>query len=203
MKRILSILSLILRIIKHLVVYLVIILPLELIGLIVLLLVLPFLSKDREDLPRLVRWFDNHELYTKQDIQDGIDGLAGDIPFRKKNNIYPYGPYNYLRNLWHRYNWLALRNPLNYFQYKVLGRKRKDVSILKKLVGSPFVGDLKGQKQGLRYMELDDNIWEIYYVKRLYGSRGLRVRIGYKISKDNKYCQWVLVINPFKKIESD
>lgn len=201
---------LLLRILKQALVLILILLPLELLGLIILPVILPFIPKDQEYLPCWLRWYDNHERYTYQDTQDGIDGLAGDKYYRVKHKIYPYTVnYSFWHLLWHRYLWLALRNPLNYFQYKYCGKLGPSyVTVLK---GEPNVGDLPGQKQGTRYMELANGAWELYCVKRLYGklwpkwfhNRGLRVRIGWKITTPKKHYQFCFVINPCCNILSD
>lgn len=114
--------------VKHIVVQLIkflfIVLPLELLGLIVVAVALIPTLRDRrilqddlqeQRLSSIFRWFD---------VGDTIDqkyGLNGDLPYQLRfldGDIVNPSAFKVWRM---RYNWLALRNPLNWFQYNVLG----------------------------------------------------------------------------------
>src|SRR5690349_2988503 len=102
------------RLIKRVLQWVIILLPLMLLGFIVLAVVLPFIPKDTEVLPKWLRWFDNYSGY-RNEYPIG-DGLSGDPDYRIRRRLDGH------KNLyWERLNWLALRNPVNYFNYKVLG----------------------------------------------------------------------------------
>lgn len=99
-------------------------------GMVVLPFVLPFIRKESEQLPKAFRWYDNHEVHLKDinNLGDDIDGLMGPRKYRIKiGALRADGSDNpnfgYFKRLWHRYNWLAIRNPAYYFQHAVVGHR--------------------------------------------------------------------------------
>lgn len=204
------------KFIKHLLVFFFIKLPVQLIGIPILAVLLLFIPKDVEYLPRLFRWWDNHERYTSGNKSD--DGLSGPDYIRDKWR----NPTGWLA----RFNWLALRNPANYFQYFVLGAEKHSHYEKLKQVGAYFndVGELKydpisscmmvgthtWNTRGWYYQEVlngDDKLWEFYMVWPLYKKWHFRLRAGWKLGGfySNKNTgdgiQWVLAVTPFKKLE--
>jgi len=169
-----------LRFLFNLTKLLVICLPLELIGLILvpIALLIPTYSYR---LPTYLRWFDSADWYTGRDTEI-IETIS-------------------VEGFWTRYYWLAIRNPLNYFGYKVLGHKVID-NTKGIQSGTPNIGDTIGHVSGYQYNTLD-NIYEYYLIYKWNRSKCLRFRMGWKISngpdnKINSYIQWVMVIQPYK-----
>lgn len=191
-----------LLILKHFCIWLGVVVPLKLIGRIVLALVLPFIPKEQEYLPKFVRWFDNAEYWTGADAADGVDGLAGDVPYRIKTGYYEAG---YWGRLWLRYDWLARRNAINYFQKLVLGKTFHIPYDVVHTDGDKETGDTR--QAGLYRIQLADGLWEWYLIKELSSSLPnslLRMRLGYKIYdpallKEGHACQWVFKIGLAKK----
>jgi len=192
-----------LRFIRWLLTWLLILLPLQLIGAVLLLLYLPVhralvrrgLSQSIK-LPFLLRWFDNADLYVGRDTSVYLSKF-GDA-------------------FWTHYTWLAFRNPLNYFGYVVLGFVAGD-RVLTTFSKFPSInlradqehceiGDGSDDVPGLFTAELENNdktYFEYYYIKKynFFGTtKCIRVRIGHKIGSNTKpgqHCQWVFVISPF------
>lgn len=168
----------ILRFIYNLLVYLLITLPLELIGIPLLAVTILFLPKEETHLPYLLRWYDTW---------DEDDGINGSKSYQSENGI------SYLS----RFNWTALRNPLNTFQYSVLGIKAVEHTT------NPVDIDATG---GFVHNETEAGYYEYYYVKpyKLFGTlRCFRFRMGWKLSgrshKDR--LQWCFLISPFTSFE--
>src|ERR1043165_4732976 len=118
-----------------------ILLPLQLLGAIILLFYIPihvYLIKTslrrRIELPYVLRWFDNADLYVGRDTSTYLKVFGTGV--------------------WGLYVWLAWRNPLNYFGYKVLGQIiPHNVLISQRLYidGDPLrdkVGDATDCRQG-------------------------------------------------------
>lgn len=195
----------ILRIVKHLIILFLIVLPLQLIGMAVLAIVLPFIKKDTHNLPKYLKWFDNYEFYYQEDLEDGLDGLAGPINYRKQRNIYPYGKYNYFKLLYERYIWLAIRNPVNYFKYSKLGIVWDRTARVTESNMKYNVGDQSDRGFFYQQVRLDGkNYYEYYWVyKYPFIQKCIRIRIGHKFG-DPKYINnystvsWVCAISPFK-----
>lgn len=110
--------------------------------------------------------------------------------------------------LWHRWNWLALRNPSNNFGYNVVGFKQTDTIVYLR-TGNPNTSD-QGEG-GHKFIRAIDRAtgrlvaFEFYAVLP-YGSRCLRLRLGWKIDHnmhpgllvtDGSPAQLANVINPF------
>lgn len=185
---------------KHFLVLLFIKLPVQLAGIPILAIALIFVPRDEEKLPDALRWWDNHERYTPGNKSD--DGLSGP---------------DYIRSKWSdstgwlaRFNWLAIRNPANYFQYKVLGRQKSAMFDRVKVFGDLRVGTHDWNTRGYYYQEVindDEKLWELYIVKKLFGKWHFRFRAGWKIGgaystrKTGEYLQWVFAITPLKKLD--
>ena len=161
-------------------------LVLDLIGLLVLAVVLPFIVKDAKRLPTWCRWFDSADGY-----------INGDDVYQKENAHWPL--------FWLRYNWLAIRNPTNYFQVNVLGQTWLGNEYIK--VATPNagkVGDHPEQESGIQYIESVDGIYEYYMVYRL-GQYAFKFRMGWKIGyvdrrQRGEVLPWCFSITPFSKI---
>jgi len=172
---------------------------LQLVSIIVLPFVLPFIGKDKETLPDFLAWFDNNEIRMKNGKMD--DGLAG-YPEYRAEMIPKYGLFLT------RYIWLALRNPVNYFQYKVLGASiYPRITMYNAVAYDAQVGNKEGEHEGLSILEAVTDVegdrevlaTDVYYVKKLTSTRCVRIRIGHKL-KDPTYrdfyiAQFVLTIN--------
>lgn len=159
------------RFFNNLLLLLLINIPLEILGWIILLPVC-FLSK-KDKLPVILRWFDNADLYIDRDTSTYL-------------NVIKSGWFN-------RYCWLAFRNPCNYFGYKILGFK-SNFSIPR----SP-VGDSAGYVPGLFYIE-HSGYYEYYYIKKWSATKCFRFRMGWKLSNTDAgdWVQRVFVIQPYK-----
>ena len=174
-------------------------LPLQLIGSLLLLIYLPFhFAKPRlsPKLPFLLRWFDCADLYQE----------FGRTPVTYLSLVYPMG-------WWKTYTWLAWRNPINYFGYKYLGFFLKNPYIISKYkyyptyqVGTDLreVGNSSSDVPGFFYIELkcdSKTYYEYYWIYR-YGQskKCFRFRLGWKIGQDpvykEEFCQEVFVISP-------
>ena len=197
------------RLFKHILMLLLVVLPIQLLGMVILLLVLPFVPTDREILPKMFRWFDNAEIPLGIGSKD--DGLAGPAYYR--------GPYLFsLRKLPYpialfivRYTWLALRNPINYFQHKVVGVHITHLFTANLSKYDEGVGNKEGDHEGTSYLEINmDNktIWELYIVKKYkwLPNKCFRLRIGWALDKPSEctigsYKRWVFTITPFMSYE--
>ena len=140
-----------LTVIKHILTLLLIIVPLQLLGLIIVALALTLKLKDKriassklesQRLPKLFSWYD---------VGDPLDrkyGLNGDLGYQSHELVKSgalregmlqnaivllYDPefdgktVPTWKIFWLRYKWLALRNPLNGFKYNKLGVKKDDI----------------------------------------------------------------------------
>lgn len=161
-------------------------LPLQLIGMIVLLPLCAFY--DIGKLPRVFRYFDSADPFVGRDTSV-IDLL---------NTVPALSPYYVINPYWTKYNWLAIRNPLNYFQYSVLGFQftgKEQMSIS----GDPNVGDNTGKVPGFKHIEMDDGHYEYLLVKRIGQKACIYIRIGHKIGKDDNkagdWCQKVFTVS--------
>lgn len=172
-----------LRLLKHITVFLLVCVPLQLLGIILILPVVYF-SKDYQ-LPYLFRWFDCADFYVNRDTSTYIALVDSG-------------------SKWNRYTWLAFRNPINYFDYQYLGYKWTGQEVYTTYSSiEDTIGD--GSFGGIRHIEVDSGIYEYYYIKPyriLNLSLCIRFRIGWKIKNmDNptgKYSQWCLTFNPFQ-----
>ena len=191
------------RIIKHLLVLLLVKLPIQFMGIPIVATVLLLRPKVNR-LPSLFKWWD------VGDELDRVYGLKGDLGYQADMIKKGYDPDGF----WSKFNWLALRNPANYFQHHVLGKKFLDAAHFdfheeSEIKGKP-VGDWSAP--GLRtadvIMKDGSKIWEYYIVKRYkwFPSKCFRARIGWKIWEDEKpkpTMQWVFSVIPFKSYKGE
>lgn len=154
-------------------------LPLTILGILILPLVLVFVPKNVEVLPKVFRWFDN---YSTHDNLFGHtrDGLSGDQPYRERRI-----KEGHTNLFWERYYWLALRNPINYFSVEYLG---KDKVHVREVHGNPYTSD-QGES-GWVYKwgyDIDNSKLEEFYFVYAYKlfSKNLcvRARFGYKLAQ--------------------
>ncbi len=174
----------ILRLIKHLGVLFLVLLPLEILGWVILLPICYLQGTSLEKLPVWLKWFDNADQYVGRNIDT-------------YRSIYLSGWYN-------RYVWLAWRNPLNYFGYEVLGHKVSSKMSVLQQHGDVSIGD--GTKSGFYYVECKDRdeiLYEYYLIHKWSDTKCLRFRMGYKIKSPDSnlvdsVIQYVLVLQPYK-----
>jgi len=185
------------KILKHTLVYLLIVLPLELLGMIILPIVLIFISKDAVHLPFLFRWWDNHEYYLRNNGSlDDLDGLSGPKYHRIREGI--EGATG-LKLLWARYKWLALRNALNYFQYKYLGLTWDDDYTIISKHGENDVDDVNPGTYKVVVKIKGKEYWEHYsYTDVPFTNRTIRIRMGWKIGtvsskRHGQPIQWTFI----------
>lgn len=175
-----------LRLIKHLSILVLVSIPLQLLGIIILLPVVVYCHYTcNTKLPKCIAWFDSFDLYSDRDKSVYLQVIESGI----------------LK----RYIWLAFRNPLNYFGYKVLGIQVGDIP-LKQLYyhGDRNVGD--GSYPGFYSQEVEINghsYYEYYLIVLWSPTKCLRFRMGYKIgtlttNPPGSYIQQVCVLQPYK-----
>jgi hypothetical protein len=133
-------------------------------------------------LPTCLRWFDNADLYTGRDI-----------------SVYKQVQET---GLIYQYYWLALRNPLNYFGYFVLGYAVTQDLFDFNSNNNFEVGDSQGKHAGFLYTELE-SIYEYYYIFKYSSTHCFRFRMGHKIGRpDSNYkgsrIQYVFAVQPWK-----
>jgi hypothetical protein len=183
------------RIIKHLLIYLVVLTPLEIIGLIILFPVLLFVSKDSYSLPKYLAWFDN----------DTLDGINGSYSFRKDMKTRAEDDPSFLRLAYARYVWIALRNPLNSFQYQKLGIPLMLQIGPTRHLGDTNVGDMDYCGTEITEVDIFDTkvrtYWELYtiipYRVPFYKQPlCIRIRLGWKLTSIRGIAQFALVFNP-------
>lgn len=199
------------RIALHTIKLLFIKIPMQILGMIILAPVLLFIPKDREHLPRVLRWFDNADYYRKPK-GSLIDGLSGDPGFRAQ--------YKDPTAWWPRYYWLAIRNPINYFQYYKLGKayNLEDVNMIWKTGNrytSDWIRDKSIPNDGLFQAEVTISgkvYWELYWVYNWSDDRCLRLRLGWKINQvpekiledqvtESRHFQFTFNLHPYKEIQ--
>lgn len=179
-----------LRLIKHICILLLVCIPLQLLGAILLGIYLPIQRRlvqtnpERSwKLPYLLRWFDNADMYVNRDTTTYLQVVV------------PQG-------VWVQYCWLAWRNPINFFGYKILGVQ---VVTTRHLYGEGnfTIGD--DTMPGYYYQEVDINgkvYYEYYYVHKWSQTKCFRFRMGYKLGMKNlkagDYIQEVMAIQIFK-----
>ena len=199
------------RIPIHLMKWLFIKIPMQLLGMIVLAPLLLFIPRDKEYLPKYFKWFDNADYYRKPKGSQ-IDGLSGDPGYRNQFKD-PTG-------WWARYCWLALRNPINYFQYYKLGVAYElgnisDISYSGNRFTSDWIRKGGSNNSGLFVAEVrirNRTYWELYWVFNWSDDRCLRLRLGWKINQvpeksiydqvvENRHFQFTFNLHPYKEIQ--
>ena len=211
------------RILQQILVLVCIKLPVQLIGIPIVALELLFHLKDKRlnnclDQRLFFKWFDNG------DDRDRKYGLNGDLGYQASTHNLSIDSYKKLLKSgarltkWHLYKmrfiWLALRNPINYFQYRVLGVKSSRINKAIYYDDIPTqeneIGDW--HKPGIRQREVTDTsghifAWEYYIVYQypFKKDKCFRARIGHKLGHRPKdeavgrdYIQWVCSIQPWK-----
>lgn len=176
-----EILKFIYRLCKALIIFLIILLPLQLIGAIILLPTCYIVGNSF--LPKFLRWFDNADSFVGRDDSTYLVVRAT-------------GP-------WNTYCWLAWRNPLNYFGYVVLGIKftTEAQQTIYSGINSINVGDTT--QAGFFYTEVEQDgstYYEYYWIKLYNTTTCFRFRMGHKIgllSKQNQFCEYVGIISPY------
>lgn len=171
----------ILRLLKHLFIFLFICLPLQITGILLLLVLCKFCKIG--EIPKMFRYFDSADPFIGRDISS----------IQVVNN----------KGYWSRYVWLAWRNPINYFGYKILGiviDKGAKQTVLK---GNTNIGDSKNKNPGLYFTEVEQNgktYYEYYYIKKYSSNTCFRFRLGHKLQDihSGEYVQQVFVISPYK-----
>ncbi len=175
--------------------------PVLLAGFIILAVALPFIGREKTELPRFLRWFDTF---------DPKEKLWGAMHYSNPLRVddIPKDPRGFMA----RYNWLAIRNPINYFQYKVLGEVWND-GWLYASEGPSNVGDNEGHIGGKRVIIAGTKPIYEYYSVRPYRLLGrdlcVRTRIGHKIGnpedrKEGDVMQFVVSwspIHPYRGIK--
>lgn len=154
-----------LRLLKSLLIFFFVCIPLQLVSGIILLPVCYYLKSTR--LPKVLRWFDNADTWVGRDDSVYLTVLAS--------------------GWWNNYCWLAWRNPLNYFGYKVLGCNIQNSPITLS-DGNPNVGNTT--EAGYFHQELSNGYYQYYYVKKWSSTKCLRFRLGWKFSTPNAIPGW-------------
>jgi hypothetical protein len=199
-----EIIKFIARFIQKTCILLLISLPIQLVGALALLVYLPLhrkkaakelgtMKSGREilQLPYLLKWFDNADIWVGRD----------------------YSTYNriFFGDFWTHYNWLAWRNPTNYFEYAYLGVNITESIILTQFYESTNypIGDSTNHRQGWYYVEImhKNKIYYEYYGILVYNIPGMstplciRFRMGWKLDQSTVqgkgWAQQAFVINPF------
>lgn len=106
--------------------------------------------------------------------------------------------------------WLCLRNPLNVFQYRVLGFEWKEPVIFVHYDEKPPIWQTSDEStSGAWYTEVEIErkaYWEYFMVKKWpLMNKCFRFRCGWKIgridsNKDKDHVQWCFTVTPFKEI---
>ncbi len=156
--------------------FLLIQIPLQIIGILILYPVCRVYSIGA--FPFALRWFDSADPYVNRDTSQ-IQQVNQQTTLQK-------------------YYWVAIRNPINYFAYRYLGfvfpQNTKYI-----LYGNLDVGDSTGDEPGYRYLETDQGYYEYLYVKRLGETKCFYFRMGWKVgdlkNKPFSYCQQVFTIS--------
>lgn len=175
----------------------------QVVGMVVLFIVLPFIPPGASKLPSFLRWFDN---------ADG-DGLDGDGAHQVRLEETMFGT-TFLKRYW----WLAVRNPINYFQHHILGVKGLKMldtqKTLKPLdapavpswiqVGDYSCGGVVKSAMIVRNKIIGHFVADEYYIVQPYKLFGkklcLRIRIGHKLTGNYKSNMkpWTFNFHPFK-----
>lgn len=139
----------------------------------------------------------------KDDLIDCIfgnreDGIDGDIYYKEKYQTF---------NLWTRYNWVAIRNPIHNLALK-MGVDEVITSYTWK--GNRYTEDSIG-REGWCYSEARGRSGKVYpmfrWCKLWFGDIGIELNIGYKNFNIKDVCEhyiysFTVSVNPFKKFEA-
>ncbi len=174
------------RLVVFLCTFLFLCVPIMFLGVILLLLYLPFSSSPQ--LPFFLRWWDCADFYVGRDTSTYLSVIS--------------------KGWWSRYTWLAFRNPMNYFDYNYLGLHiQYPCTFTRYMPGEEDVNN--NNKQGLRHIELINGdkktYFEYFYIKAykipfVSQYKCIRFRMGWKIqdldNQNHSVVQWVLTFNP-------
>ena len=126
------------------------------------------------------------------------DGVDGDIYYREKYQTF---------NLWTRYNWVAIRNPIHNLALKM---GVNEVIASYTWIGNRYTEDRIGH-EGFVYSEAIGESGKVYpmyrYCKLLYKDYGIEFNMGYKnfnikeVGIHYKYS-FTVSFNPLKKFEA-
>lgn len=202
------------RLIKHLSIFLFISVPLQLIG---VLLLLPITAcYDIGELPKILRWFDSADPFIGRDTS-----VIKQIN-RGTSKYYPHPTLEErtkLRLTLDKYLWLAWRNPTNYFEYKYLGVQA--ILAFPPVVYRTYlnnndigkeIGDHRNDAPGYEYIEMQINnkIYYEYYAiipmnYPLIKKKALRFRMGHKLlgTRNWEWVQHAFVFNPVHPYEPE
>lgn len=186
-----EVLKFIYRFIKHLIIFLLILVPLQLTSIVALAIYLPIHLKlvssgikKSIKLPYLLRWFDNADQYIGRDVSTYL-------------GVFGSGYSNLLY-------WLTLRNPLNYFGYVILGVQIKEPinQVLYTDLETIDVSDATGGRPGLFYTDIIQDgktYYEYYYIYKYSATKCFRFRMGHKLGLllKAKHAQFVGVLSPY------
>lgn len=175
-------------------------------GLPILAVVLLFIPRGSETLPKAFRWWDNGEMYYK--ANDEPDGLMGPDYYREARGTLDKESISYWTIYKERFIWLALRNPADYFKY-TLGFTVKDKLTVLEDNGNVAVGDHEGDPSGTYKLVVKNGdhkeYWEWYTVWQYpFTDWIFRLRWGWKIRDphddiDGKTIPYEFSITPIKK----
>lgn len=179
-------------------------LPMVISAYIVVPITVALISKSAERLPSWLAWYDNGDEFDRK------YGLIGDIPNQRRNMEKGINPNSYRAKV----GWL-LRNPVNYFQYRVLGFSTDNGDNFESynlhskpdILGAE-VGDYTSGGFRKILLKLDGKLRYEYYWVIPYKSkpgRCFRARIGWKITdldniigKDKrKVIQFSWAVHPY------
>ncbi len=155
--------------------------PLEILGWLVLLPACYFSKSSK--LPWYLKWYDNADIYIGRDASTYM--AVVDLGWKV------------------RYQWLAFRNPLNYFGYVVLGMRITDKVLVSSGNMKYTVGDSFGKVPGFLWTETTEGYYEYYYIHKWSEELCFRFRMGHKIGQPESNsigssAQWVMAIQPLK-----
>ncbi len=176
----------VINLLRILLTFLLVDLPVTMLGFLVVPIALLACNEKAEHLPRWAWLWDNDET--------GINGDAGWCGPEHANGRE--------RTFWWRFLWLAVRNPANNWGYRVLGWETSP-STWYSFVGDPKTSNRDPGHPGAVYIEAHEAglMYPCYYlVKRWSKNRCLRIYLGWKnlgFNADESRVQFVFVINPF------
>lgn len=120
---------------------------------------------------------------------DGRSTIFGNAKWGRANN-HPSYP---TKGWWQEFKWLVYRNPVNNLMTKTLAVDTSHEDYI--LTGDSGIGD---KTHGGFYKVKLGKFWEYYWIKP-YGTRCIRVRIGWKIYNSDLPAAFVFAINPWKE----
>lgn len=146
--------------------------PMEILGFILVPIILLFIPKSWDRLPKFLSWFDDYKYGINGDGEAGVWGWKGPEHANGKE-----------RNYWWRLKWLY-RNKINTFSHVVTGLDNSKIVMLQ-YTGNPYVSNQKPEA-GFLYIEATTDsgkkYCEYYWVKQWFNSKlCIRFRFGWKM----------------------